>query len=63
MALPTKPGQRVMLMEGYGEVREGQTGRVTRRLTDWINEHSWGVRLETGELVEVQENHLRLAGD
>ncbi len=63
MATPTKPGQRVMLTMGYGEVKEGRIGRVIRRRTEEINQHTWNVRLETGESVEVREDHLYVFTD
>lgn len=58
MATPKKPGQRVMLTEGYGAVKLGQIGRVTRRQAQEITEPTWSVRLDSGESVEVQEAHL-----
>ncbi len=63
MATPKKPGQRVMLTQGYGDAKFGQIGRVTRRRTERVTDHTWSVRLDSGASVEVQEDHLYLMSD
>lgn len=58
MATPKKPGQRVMLTASYGDVKEGQLGRVAGRRTESIAEPTWHVALDSGRSVEVAEQHL-----
>jgi hypothetical protein len=58
MATPKKPGQRVMLMASYGDVREGQIGRVASRLKESVDVTTWHVTLDSGRSIEVHDQHL-----
>jgi hypothetical protein len=49
-----------MLTVGDGQRERIQIGRVAGRLTDWLNEHRWNIRLDTGQVVAVQESELFL---
>lgn len=58
MATPKKPGQRVMMMASYGDIKEGQIGRVASRLRESVSAPTWYVALDSGRSIEVQDEHL-----
>ena len=64
MATPKKPGARVMLAERHGDVRHGEVGRVAARHSeDRTQETSWDVRLESGQVLEIKDQHLLCVAD
>jgi hypothetical protein len=58
MATPKKPGQRVMLTASYGDIKEGQSGRVASRLRESLHVTTWHVTLDSGRSIEVRDEHL-----